>query len=300
MNHRHAVLACALAAQASIARAPTPSWVEIPIVFDRAGLPMVDMPIDGKDARFYLDIGARGLHLPPDLVDRIRGLERIDSAVRSIDLAGKTRTDRAFAIRELRMGGLVFHDLRGQTLSDWGIGKAEFQLPVVGLDVLDQKAFVIDFPGRRLLLSDSAIPFDSLHPSARALPSAQAREGLLVDVLVGGRKLPFVLDCASSISIVKASAGLDDSLFRPCALDLPGAKCEMAGARLGSGGEPIELRLVRMPIPDRFVPTGIVGRDFFGRCALYKHGATTEASCTASAPSPGDPPRKSSGARSGD
>lgn len=250
----------------SCAAAPV---VEIPLSFDRANIPMVEILVDHQRLKLYLDTGARGLHLPKAVAEGIAGLEMSGRKNTSVDLAGKLREDEAFVIPELRMAGMSFQQLTGQYLSPWGLGRAEHELPVIGLDVLLSKEIVIDFPRKRLLLSDERIDFEALYPSVHPLALMRADEGLVVGVKVGGKEWPYVLDTGASISITKASASVEASLLEPCAIPLPEGRCEAVKGRIDSGDLSISLQLIRMPLPERFKPMGIVGADLFGRCALY-------------------------------
>ncbi len=254
---------------------------EIPIVFDHANIPMVEMAIDNHHVKFYLDTGARGLHLPKAIADTIHGVKLTGRKVKSVDLAGKIREDAEFIIPEMRMNGMIFRNVIGQYLSDWGVGNSEFQLPVIGLDVLQQKELVIDFPRKRLLMSDAPIAFDTLYRSAQDLQFARADEGLVVSAHIGRHEWPFVLDCAASISIIKASASIDKALIAPCTIDLPGGRCEAVSAHVDCGKEMIVLQLIRMPLPEQFKPMGVIGYDFFSQCALYlsKNHDTIKIAC---------------------
>ena len=243
--------------------------VELPLTFDRAGIPMIDVALSSQTLRLYLDTGARGLHLPPAVADSIAGLHLTGRKNTSVDLAGKLREDAAFTIPELSMAGMTFHNVTGQYLSPWGLGRAEYELPVVGLDVLLSKKLVIDFPRQRLMLSDEPIDFEARYQAVHTLPLVHADEGLTVAVRVGRQDWPFVLDTGASISIIKAAVNVDASLLAPCAIPLPEGRCEAAAGYIDSGDLAIPLQLIRMPLPERFKPMGIVGADLFSRCALY-------------------------------
>lgn len=256
--------------------------VEILMSFDRANLPMVDMMIDKHQIRFYLDTGARGVHLPKAIADTIPGVTLTGRTVKSVDLAGKIREDAEFTIPELHMNGMVFSNVVGQYLSDWGVGESEFQLPVIGLDVLQQKNIVIDFPGSRILMSDDPIAFETLYPSAQNLQFTHADEGLVVSAHIGQYTWPFVLDCAASISIIKASASIDKNLISPCKIELPDGRCEAVSSHIDCGTDKIALQLIRMTLPEQFEPMGVIGYDFFSRCALYlsRDRHAMQVSCT--------------------
>ncbi len=182
----------------------------------------------------------------------------------------------------LQMNGMIFRNVIGQYLSDWGLGKSEFQLPVIGLDVLQQKELVIDFPRKRILMSDAPIAFDMLHHSAQDLQFTRADEGLVISAHIGNKEWPFVLDCAASISIVKSSLNIDKDLITPCTINLPGGRCEAVSGHVDCGEEMIALQLIRMPLPEQFKPMGVIGYDFFSRCALYlsKDLDTMRIACT--------------------
>ena len=159
--------------------------------------------------------------------------------VKSIDLAGKVREDTEFLIPELQMNGMIFRNVTGQYLSDWGVGKSEFQLPVIGFDVLQQKELVIDFPQKRILMSDAPILFDKLYKSAKNLRFTSADEGLIISAHIGSQEWSFVLDCAASISIIKDSAIIDKALISPCTINLPGGRCEAVSGHVDCGEEMI-------------------------------------------------------------
>ena len=266
MKHLRSVLLSFCCVVATCDAAPV---VEIPLAFDRAGIPMIDIGVDGQALRLYLDTGARGLHLPRAVAESIAGLRLSGRKNTSVDLAGKLREDETFLIPELHMAGMTFHQVAGQYLSPWGLGRAEYELPVIGLDVLLSKNLVIDFPHQRLLLSDEPIDFEALYPAVHQLPFIRAEEGLVVAVQVGNRAWPYVLDTGASISITKASANLDASLLAPCEIPLPQGRCEAVAGHIDSGDLSIPLQLIRMPLPERFKPMGIIGADLFSRCALY-------------------------------
>lgn len=245
------------------------SMIEIPISFDHANLPMVELVIGKHRGKFYVDTGAKGLHLPKLTADTIHGLKLTGRTVKSIDLAGRVREDAEFIIPELQMNGMLFRNVTGQYLSDWGVGKSEFQLPVIGLDVLQQKELVIDFPRKKILMSDTPIAFDALYHSTQDLQFTREDEGLVISAHIGNQDWPFVLDCAASISIIKASATINNDLIAPCAFNLPGGRCEAVSGHVDCGEKMITLQLIRMPLPDQFKPMGVIGHDFFSRCALY-------------------------------
>ena len=255
--------------------------VEIPLSFDRANIPMVEVLVDHQRLKLYLDTGARGLHLPRPIAESMTGLRMTGGKNSSVDLVGKVREDEAFVIPELRLAGLDFHEVAGQTLSPWGLGRAEHELPVIGLDVLLSKDLVIDFPHKRLLLSDGKIDFEALYPAVRSLALTRADEGLVVAVKVGEQEWPYVIDTGASISITKASANVNASLLEPCSIPLPEGRCEAVKGHIDSGDLSIPVQLIRMPLPERFKPMGIVGADLFAQCALYigKGSDTLKLSC---------------------
>lgn len=263
---------------ASCAAAPV---VEIPLSFDRANIPMVEILVDHQRLKLYLDTGARGLHLPRPVAEGITGLHMTGRKNSSVDLAGKVREDEAFVIPELRMAGMSFREVAGQYLSPWGLGRAEHELPVIGLDVLLSKDLVIDFPRKRLLLSDNKIDFDALYPAVHRLALTRADEGVVVAVKVGEQAWPYVLDTGASISITRASARVEASLLEPCSIPLPEGRCEAVKGHIDSGDLSIPVQLIRMPLPERFKPMGIVGADLFAQCALYigKGSDTLKLSC---------------------
>lgn len=245
------------------------SVVEIPVSFDRGNIPMVGMVINSHPVKFYLDTGARGLHLPKTIAETIHGVQLTGRTIKSVDLSGKVREDKEFIIPELQMNGMVFHNITGQYLSAWGFGESEFQLPVIGLDVLLQKELVIDFPRKRLLMSDAPIAFDTLYSSTQNLPFRCVDEGIVVSAHIGKHEWPFVLDSGASISIIKTSANIDDSLITPCTIELPGGHCEKVNAHVECGNERVVLQLIRIQLPEQFKPMGVIGHDFFSQCAFY-------------------------------
>jgi hypothetical protein len=247
--------------------------VEIPISFDHSNLPMVEMALDKQHVKFYLDTGAKGLHLPKRIADTIHGVKLTGHTVKSVDLAGKVREDAEFMVPELQMNGMIFRNVIGQYLSDWGVGKSEFQLPVIGLDVLQQKELVIDFPRKMILMSDAPIAFETLYHSAQDLQFTRADEGLVISAHIGKKEWSFVLDCAASISIVKSSASIDKDMITPCTINLPGGLCEGVIGHVDCGEEMIALQLIRMPLPEQFKPMGVIGYDFFSadREPLKRH-----------------------------
>ena len=281
--YRRMILLCIIfiLSAASAYSSSTP-MVEIPISFDHANLPMVEMALDKHHVKFYLDTGAKGLHLPKRIADTIHGVKLTGRTVKSVDLAGKVREDAEFMVPELQMNGMIFRNVIGQYLSDWGVGKSEFQLPVIGLDVLQQKELVIDFPRKRILMSNAPIAFDKLYHSAQDLQFMLADEGLVISVHIGNKGWSFVLDCAASISIIKSSASIDKDLITPCTIDLPGGFCEAVSGHVDCGEKMIALQLIRMPLPEQFKPMGVIGYDFFSRCALYlsKDLDTMKIACT--------------------
>lgn len=264
------------------ARSSSTPVVEIPISFDKANLPVVEMAFEGSHVKFYLDTGAKGLHLPKSIAHSIHEINLTGRTVKSVDLAGKVREDAEFMVPKLQMNGMVFHNVIGQYLSDWGVGESEFQLPVIGLDVLQQKELVIDFPRKRILMSDTPIAFDALYPSAQDLQFTRVDEGLAISVHVGNKEWSFVLDCAASISIIKSSATIDKGLIAPCAINLSGGLCEAVRGHVNVGEKMIALQLIRMPLPEQFKPMGVIGYDLFSRCALYvsKDFNTMKIACT--------------------
>ncbi|WP_153306580.1 hypothetical protein [Desulfogranum japonicum] len=240
------------------------------------------MELDKHHVQFYLDTGAKGLHLPKRIADTIHGVKLTGRTVKSVDLAGKIREDAEFMIPELQMNDMLFSNVTGQHLSDWGLGKSQFQLPVIGFDVLQQKELVIDFPRKRILLSDAPIDVDKLYHSARDLQFKRADEGLVISAHIGRNEWSFVLDCAASISIVRSSAKIDKNLITPCTINLPGGLCEAVSGHVHCGEKKIPLQLIRMSLPEQFKPMGVVGYDFFSRCALYlsKDFDTMKIACT--------------------
>ena len=281
--YRQIILLCIIfILSASSAYSASTPIVETPIYFDHANIPMVEMVIDKHHVKFYLDTGARGLHLPKAIADTIRGVNLTGRTVKSVDLAGKVREDAEFMVPELQMNGMIFRNVIGQYLSDWGVGKSEFQLPVIGLDVLQQKELVIDFPRKRILMSDAPIAFDTLYHSAQDLQFTRADEGLVISAHIDNKEWSFVLDCAASISLIKSSASIDKDLITPCTFDLPGELCEAVSGHVYFGEKMITLQMIRMHFPEQFKPIGVIGHDFFSRCALYlsKDLDTMKIACT--------------------
>lgn len=252
-----------------LAGSPLTHMVEIPVSFDRANVPIVEFTIDKKIIKFYLDTGAKGIHLPKDIADSIHGIKLTGRKVKSVDLSGKVREDNEFVIPELHINGMTFKNVVGQYLSAWGLGESEFELPVIGFDLLLQKELILDYPGKRLLMSDERIAFNKLFPSTQELEIKHADEGLIIFASIGKHKWPFVLDCGASISIIKTSADVEKELITPCTIKLPTGDCEKVNGSIHCSKETIDIELIRMPLPDQFKPMGVIGYNFLSKYAVY-------------------------------
>jgi len=240
-----------------------------PIEFDRSGLPMIEMELGGRSERVYVDTGTRFIHLPHDIAGRIDGL-RPATGGRAIDLGGATREEEAFVMPAPALGGRrIPGEIDGRYLAKWGVGKSEFELPVLGLDLLTRGEFLLDFPNRRLVVWD----FDASSPPPFAVTASSPLEirpeGIVLPVRIGASDHLFVVDSGATLSFVKKSVSFPTGEIHPCPPDMLDGTCEVAEHTASFGTASVRLRMIRMDIPDAFGPDGVVGGDLLRSCAIH-------------------------------
>jgi len=242
----------------------------VPIEFDRSGLPMIEMDLDGKPERVYLDTGTRFIHLPRETAGRIAGLRTSTGGGRAIDLGGATRKEEAFAIPAPILGGRrVPGEIEGRYLTKWGVGRSEFELPVLGLDLLIRGEFLLDFPNGRLVVWDFGTPAPVPFTVDASSPLEIRPEGVILSVPIDGRDRRFVVDSGASLSFVKRSVTFENDEIRPCPPEMLDGKCEIVEHAVSFGTAGVRLRMIRMDLPDAFPADGVVGGDLLRSCAIH-------------------------------
>jgi hypothetical protein len=249
--------------------------------FDEKGIPMMELPLGGEGGLVYLDTGSTGVHILEAAVDGIEGLLWTGRQTRSSGLDGKMNVNKELLIPLMRVQGLEFREIKGETLTPWGIGGWNRLLPVVGLDVLLQKDVVIDYPRSEIVLRDLDDPASPAFAPTMTFSYDRWHEGFMVPVSAGARAYAFVLDTGASHSLLATRTDVDPALVTPCPADLMDGACSLVESGLRAGGTVPLSRVIRIDVPEFFKPDGVLGRDFLRQCAVHINAAERlfEASC---------------------
>lgn len=257
MNPRRPFIATLLSLVATAATAGV-----ISVDFDKSGIPIIDMELGGRVERVYVDTGTRPIHLPRETAARIDGLRPTTGGGRAIDLSGRERIEEAFVMPSPTVAGWSpGGETEGRYLTDWGLGRSELRLPVLGRDFLTRGAFLLDFPRRRLAVWDFDAPAPIRFTVAHAAPLRIGREGIILPVRIGNADRPFVVDTGATTSIVKKGVAFDPAEIAPCPPEILDGKCELVEHRANFGDVPVTFRMIRVDLPDAFPADGVVGGD---------------------------------------
>lgn len=133
-------------------------WNEVPIrLMPRVGLVLLDLTLDGTRITAVLDTGARKTFMNWHAA-RAAGVRATEKLQRAKMAGGATRHAVRYSLRKFE--GIVIGDTRFQpialAISDLPvfapIGLDHAPAMIVGLDLLGDRRFVIDYPARRLLI----------------------------------------------------------------------------------------------------------------------------------------------------
>jgi predicted aspartyl protease len=184
--------------------------IRIPIHLE-GGMPWVDAEIDGRTVRLLLDLGGfDSVALIPRELEEIQ-VTWTGRSRTTFSAMGESARAREYMLKDFRLGGIVFPEVRGYEDLLHGKQRAVARSGYLGLGILRRFRVVIDYPARQLVLiwPDVATPSDfdiERWPTASLTSSS---EGVMARVNLDGVDRLMVWDTGASHCVLKS--GLEGS-----------------------------------------------------------------------------------------
>jgi hypothetical protein len=254
--------------------------IEIPINFDKFGLPHLTLQINDQPYRALFDLGsASGIHLPPRLISDFKLLSYTGKTVNSVNITGKTNVDKVFIISKLIANCMAFEQISGLTLSPWSASAGEMspeqiaqekqlkEQPVIGRGFFIGKTIIVDYANNKLVVQNKAAKANDTTPS---FPFKVEPEGITLALKTPHKTYKMSLDTGASISMLIPAKMSPKESLKSCAIDFgPQMKCQKLDSPLKVGGKvSYSSDVILFPIDPRFKMDGLLGADFFHAFAI--------------------------------
>jgi hypothetical protein len=126
-------------------------------------LPFVTLQVEDKKLEFLLDTGARNKVLVVDknIVTDLKTLIEFPRQSKGANIAGKSFIGREYILPKFNIGLINFTKVRLAEDTNWGLSTSGDTLKkdgVVGLELFEDKAIIIDYPKQKLIIMNGKIP----------------------------------------------------------------------------------------------------------------------------------------------
>lgn len=183
---------------------------------DQYNLPSVMVNIEGEEVALTFDTGAqKALYLPMNLIDKIQKQNQTASIkmIKSIDLLGNVTESKSFVIKNLKLNSFVFKRVEILEYKKWGLtfssdnskitASEDIEKPVIGLGLFDGYVLTINYPERKIIVSDDDGIFSDFDNKWIPVPFHMNAEGLVIDMSDGIKNYQMILDSGATKSIIK-------------------------------------------------------------------------------------------------
>ncbi len=183
-------------------------------------LPFIEINVEDQKLKMLLDTGARNevLVVEKDKITNLKNLAEFPVKFKSYDITGKMYLAKKYILPVLRIGDISFFKVRVSEDTNWGLStgdKASIKKDgVVGLELFNDKAIIIDYPNRKFIISNGNFPDEYEIQTWRTIDYKISKEGLSIFINIDSAfPKRFILDSGSNISIIKpASIGSNQIL----------------------------------------------------------------------------------------
>ena len=238
--------------------------IRIPIHLE-GGMPWVDATIDGRTVRLLLDLGGfDAVALIPRELDEIQ-VTWTGRSRTTFSAMGESARAREYLLKDFRLGGIVFPEVRGFEDLLHGKQRAVARSGYLGLGILRRFRLIIDYPARKLVLiwPDAATPSDYAVERWPSVGLSSNSDGVMARVNLDGADRLMVWDTGASHCVLKSGleggAPVRDLSGHPFA----GLKSMIIGDH-DFGAQDFALLDFKQPKAD-----GFIGYSFFAKHAVY-------------------------------
>jgi len=236
---------------------------------DKYNLPFVTINIEGKKVLLTLDTGSKkALHLPIDIIDKITNKSENSQKIRSIDLAGNVTESKSFIINELKLNSFVFKQVEVLEYKNWGLSfssddsnNENMKSPVIGLGLFDGYMLTINYPDRKIIISDETNVAADLDRTWIPVPFNLDNEGLAIYMSDGIKNYKMILDSGATMSIIK-----EQSLSREAIkIDDDESDYKFISLKVNNVANNNIEAVILDSFPAEFQSDGLVGCDFLSQ-----------------------------------
>lgn len=232
-------------------------------------MPYISFEINNAIIPFLLDSGSlTSLHLTKEVANTVSGLKYTGKMVKAMDLSGKLHESSELLVPELDVYGLKFSNLKGETLSPWGLStkQASDDISVIGMDFFAEKRITINFSTTTLTMTEGDCEIVDGLDGWIPMPFEKVKEGYILRVGGNDKFYRMVLDTASTISIIKSTEVDENTVIDRCEYDLgPEDICQTTELSIFGAHN---LHPFILNLPNQFKADGILGNDFFSRFSV--------------------------------
>lgn len=240
-------------------------------------LPMIQFQIEDKKVELLFDTGARNqsLVLEKNILAKLKTIIEFKRQFKSTDITGKEYIAKKYILPKFAIGNINFSKVEVSEDTNWGLksGNNLFTKDgVIGLELFTDKAIIIDYPNKKLVIINKKYPNEYDIDRWQKLDYKIDRFGLSIYTSIDGDIVKrFILDTGSNISIIKPSSVGKSKVMYDCNAQLsPNTSCSyIKSNKLSLKGIDYKgiffyLYNFKQPIAD-----GILGYDFLADKIIY-------------------------------
>lgn len=239
------------------------------------GVPILTVSLEKQAYQLLLDTGGDiGLILKKDLLNHLKTLQPTGKSLSKGGVTGKITILQEFILPKIEISGKTYHHISTVEDHRWGLGHHDAHAKVdgfIGLSAMAEHDFVLHPQKKRMYIDISNTCLNSLSKQWSMLPLVFDDVGIHINLEITGEKKHFLLDSASTVSIISPSAL--PKVLKPvkCETFPTGKGCiHFKNNEVTIAGQPLTaLHVVEIPALEQEGIDGILGADILDKLVIY-------------------------------
>ena len=271
------VLIILILSQTSLARS-NPAYEILDIDFIN-NLPFVNIKIEDKQVKAMLDTGARNevLVVSENIISQLDTTKLYNRKEKSKDLTGKEYIAIKYILPKFNIGKISYLQVSMVENTNWGLSSSNSESKgpekdgIIGLKLFINKAIIIDYPNKKLVVMDKKYPTEYDIDNWQELKYKIDSYGISIYASIdGGEVKRFLLDTGANISIIKPSSIGDSKVKNDCDIVFNNKPCSYIKSN-NFAIKDIDLEDISFYLYDfkGFEPDGILGYGFLANKIIY-------------------------------
>lgn len=176
-------------------------------------LPFITIDVENIKVKILLDTGARNqtLVLKNTILSNLTSIKQYPIKEKSMDITGKEYVATKYILPELKIGSLSYLQVKVTEDTNWGFSSGNSNAitnkdGVIGLEMFTDKAIILDYQNKKLVIIDKKYPPEYDIENWRELEFKVDRNGVYIFASIDNAKSSrFIIDTGSNVSLIKSN-----------------------------------------------------------------------------------------------